>query len=89
VPSRPTVPDASGVPRRSRAALVVAKRIAFTGLANFSTDCRVTGSLWEMHTDGAVLDGYLGLAAPRLVWLALRAKTPWEWLPAIARTEWT
>ena len=60
--------------------VVVNERVAFTGLTNFSTDYRVTGPFWEMHAGGAALDGYLALALPWVVWLALRARGAWQWL---------
>jgi hypothetical protein len=40
------------------------ERVAFTGLADFSSAYRTTGPFWEMHLGGATLDGFLALAVP-------------------------
>jgi hypothetical protein len=46
------------------------ERWQFPGLANFSSDYRITAPFSAMHTGGAALDGYLALSAPLLAaWL--------------------
>ena len=55
---------------------VVWERAAFTGLANFSTDYRATGSFWEMHVGGAALDVVLSLSIPFTAAALLAATTP-------------
>lgn len=40
------------------------ERLAFTGLLDFASDYRITGSFPEMHVGGATLDGFLMLALP-------------------------
>ena len=49
------------------------ERAAYTGLLNFSSDYRTTALFWEMHVGGAALDGYLALALPFALLLALLA----------------
>lgn len=53
---------------------VVWERLAFTGLANFSTDYRTTALFWEMHVGGAALDGFLALTLPFAVYGLYRAR---------------
>ena len=53
---------------------VVSERLAFTGLLDFSSDYRATGSFWEMHVGGAALDGYLALAMPFAALLILESR---------------
>lgn len=50
---------------------VVWERATFSGLWNFETDYRITGSFPGMHIGGASIEAYLVLAAP-FVWL-------WAW----------
>jgi hypothetical protein len=46
------------------------ERQAFTGLMDFASDYRVTGSFPEMHVGGAALDAYLALTLPfAMVWM--------------------
>ncbi len=40
------------------------ERIAYTGVLNFSSDYRTTGTFWEMHVGGAALDAILVAALP-------------------------
>lgn len=47
------------------------ERAAYTGVLNFSSDYRTTALFWEMHVGGAALDGYLALAMPFALLLAL------------------
>ena len=58
---------------------VVWERLAFTGLANFSTDYRATGPFWEMHIGGAGLDAVLALTLPFAVAALATATTPLRW----------
>ena len=51
---------------------VVWERATYSGLWNFDTDYRITGSFPGMHIGGASIEAYLVLAAP-FVWL-------WAWL---------
>ena len=61
------------------------ERLAFTGLANFSTDYRATGLFWEMHVGGAALDASLALAMPFVLAALLSARGAREWtLAAVA-----
>lgn len=50
---------------------VLWERATFSGLFNFETDYRITGSFPGMHIGGASIEAYLVLAAP-FVWL-------WAW----------
>ena len=50
------------------------ERAAYTGVLNFSSDYRTTALFWEMHVGGAALDGYLALAMPFALLLALVAR---------------
>ena len=50
------------------------ERAAFPGIFDFSTDYRTTSLFWEMHVGGAALDGYLALAVPFALWLAVESK---------------
>jgi hypothetical protein len=50
------------------------ERAAYTGILNFSSDYRTTALFWEMHVGGAALDGYLALAMPFALVLALVAR---------------
>jgi hypothetical protein len=46
------------------------ERQVFTGLMDFASDYRVTGSFPEMHVGGAALDAYLALTLPfAMVWM--------------------
>ena len=47
------------------------ERAAFPDVLNFSADYRTTSLFWEMHVGGAALDGYLALAFPFALSLAL------------------
>jgi hypothetical protein len=47
------------------------ERAAFPDVLNFSADYRTTSLFWEMHVGGAALDGYLALAFPFALALAL------------------
>ncbi len=58
---------------------VVWERLAFTGLADFSTDYRATGPFWEMHVGGAALDAVLALTLPGAVAALAGARTPLRW----------
>lgn len=58
---------------------VVSERVAHTGLANFSTDYRVTGPFWEMHVGGAALDVVLALALPFVLAAMAVARGPRRW----------
>lgn len=62
----------------------VYERLAFTGIANFSSDYRITASFWEMHVGGAALDGWLGFTLPFAVWAAWQQRQlPWQILGAV------
>lgn len=61
---------------------VVSERVAHTGLANFSTDYRVTGPFWEMHVGGAALDVVLALALPFVLAAVAGARGPRRWAAA-------
>jgi hypothetical protein len=61
---------------------VVWERLAFTGLANFSSDYRATGLFWEMHVGGAALDAVLALSVPFAVAALVTARVPWRWAVA-------
>ncbi|WP_343731653.1 hypothetical protein [Duganella sp.] len=51
----------------------IGERWQFTGLANFSSDYRISAPFSGMHTGGAALDGYLALSLPLLAaWLLAR-----------------
>jgi hypothetical protein len=50
------------------------ERLAFTGLLDFSSDYRVTGSFSDMHVGGAALDGYLILTLPFAAITALNSR---------------
>lgn len=52
------------------------ERWSYTGLLNFSSDYRTTGSFWEMHVGGATLDGALAIGAPFMLAGLLRHRTP-------------
>lgn len=52
-------------------AYVIWERATYSGLWNFETDFRITGSFPGMHIGGASIEAYLVLAAP-FVWL-------WAW----------
>lgn len=54
---------------------VVQERLLFTGLLDFSSDYRVTGSFWEMHLGGAALDGFLAISIPFAAREAFRKQT--------------
>jgi hypothetical protein len=58
---------------------VVWERLAFTGLADFSTDYRATGPFWEMHIGGAGLDAVLALTLPGAVAALAGARSPARW----------
>lgn len=58
------------------------ERLAFTGLANFSTDYRATGLFWEMHVGGAALDASLALTMPFVLVALLAARGARGWLLA-------
>jgi hypothetical protein len=58
------------------AILIVAERLAFPGLADFTSDYRVTGPFSTMHTGGAAVDGYLLLAMPLAGSVLIRARRP-------------
>jgi hypothetical protein len=48
----------------------IVERWRFPGLANFSSNYRISAPFSAMHTGGAALDGYLALSAPLLaIWL--------------------
>lgn len=52
------------------AGAAIQERWQFPGLANFSSDYRISAPFSAMHTGGAALDGYLALSSPLLaVWL--------------------
>lgn len=46
---------------------VIWERITFSGLINFDTDYRITGTFHGMHTGGAYIEGYLVMALPFVV----------------------
>jgi len=50
---------------------VLWERVTYSGLWNFDTDYRITGSFPGMHIGGATIEAYIVLAAP-FVWL-------WAW----------
>ena len=56
--------------------VVLWERLAFTGLTDFSSDYRVTGSFSDMHVGGAALDGYLMLTLPFAAVWALKGRNP-------------
>lgn len=61
---------------------VVWQRATYSGLWNFDTDYRITGSFPGMHIGGASIEAYLVLAAP-FVWLwAWPRKRAWAMLVA-------
>lgn len=73
----------------------IRERWQFTGLANFSSDYRISAPFSGMHTGGAALDGYLALSLPLLAaWLLARqaplrqaaalALLPLAWYAALA-----
>lgn len=51
------------------------ERAAYTGLLDFSSDYRTTGSFWEMHIGGAALDGFLVMTLPFAVLTLLRTRS--------------
>lgn len=59
--------------------VVVWERVAFTGLADFSTDYRATGPFWEMHIGGAALDAVLAMTVAAAVALLVQARSPLRW----------
>ncbi len=61
---------------------VVWERLAFTGLANFSSDYRATGLFWEMHVGGAALDAVLALCLPFAVTALAGGRVRWRWAVA-------
>lgn len=61
---------------------VVSERLAHTGLANFSTDYRVTGPFWEMHVGGAALDVVLAVSLPFVLTALAAARGPRRWAAA-------
>lgn len=65
------------------AGAAIYERWQFTGLANFSSDYRITAPFSAMHTGGAALDGFLALSFPLLtVWLFGR-QPPWRTAAAL------
>ncbi|MBK8689407.1 MAG: hypothetical protein IPN24_13580 [Betaproteobacteria bacterium] len=50
------------------------ERAAFPDVLNFSANYRTTSLFWEMHVGGAALDGYLALAFPFALALALEVR---------------
>jgi hypothetical protein len=61
---------------------VVWERATYSGLWNFETDYRITGSFPGMHIGGASIEAYLVLAAP-FVWLwAWQRQRAWSMLVA-------
>jgi hypothetical protein len=55
------------------ASAAIYERWQFPGLANFSSNYRISAPFSAMHTGGAALDGYLALSAPLLAaWLSGR-----------------
>jgi len=65
------------------AGAAIYERWQFTGLANFSSDYRITAPFSAMHTGGAALDGCLALSFPLLtVWLFGR-QPPWKTAAAL------
>ena len=61
---------------------VLWERATFSGLLNFATDYRITGSFPGMNIGGASIEAYLVLAAP-FVWLwAWPRQRPWALLVA-------
>jgi VanZ family protein len=61
---------------------VVWERATYSGLWNFETDYRITGSFPGMHIGGASIEAYLVLAAP-FVWLwAWQRQRVWAMLAA-------
>lgn len=56
------------------------ERWLFVAFSNFSSDYRTTARFWEANVGGAMLDAWLALTVPFLVWLALRVRQP---LPAM------
>jgi hypothetical protein len=63
------------------AGVVVAERVAFVGLLNFSSDYRATGPFWEMHVGGAALDAALSAGLPFAVAALFLSKSPLRWAP--------
>lgn len=61
------------------ALLALWERLAFTGLADFSSDYRITALFWEMHVGGAALDGFLALTMPFAVLQLREAPSHWRW----------
>jgi len=55
------------------------ERLAFTGLADFSSDYRITAMFWEMHVGGAALDGFLALTMPFAVHQLMQKQAAWRW----------
>lgn len=50
------------------------ERIAFPGWSNFSSDYRTTALFWEANVGGAMLDGWLALTVPFLLWALFAAR---------------
>lgn len=63
------------------ALVTIWERWLFVGFSNFSADYRTTALFWEANVGGAMIDAWLALTVPILIWLALRVNKP---LPALA-----
>ena len=63
---------------------VLWERLAFTGLADFSSDYRATGPFWEMHVGGAGLDAVLAMTLIFAVAALALARAPAAWVSAAA-----
>lgn len=52
------------------------ERWLFVGFSNFSSDYRTTALFWEANVGGAMIDAWLALTVPFLIWLALHVRQP-------------
>ena len=58
--------------------VVVAERLAFTGLLNYTNPYRVVGPFFEMHNGGAFIEGYFVVSLPFVAWFVVMQKQ-WPW----------
>lgn len=65
------------------AAVVMIEREMYFGLFDFTTDFRVTGTFWGMHTGGAYLDGFLVAALPFLLGMKMPRRIGYRVLSAL------
>ena len=55
--------------------VVIWERLAFVDLFDFDSDYRVTGPFSAMHTGGAIIECYLGMATAFLLWLLIDTRS--------------